>query len=64
VPLLFGRARVPPGSRILGPLRQIAFVGTQDGADAYEVSFRNGAAIRFIRMSRAGRIAGLFITGS
>jgi hypothetical protein len=45
-------------------LRQIAFVGTQDGADAYEVSFRNGAAIRFIRMSRAGRIAGLFITGS
>jgi alpha-beta hydrolase superfamily lysophospholipase len=44
----------------LGPLQQIEFVGTQDGADAYKVSFQNGAATWFIRMSPAGKIAGLF----
>lgn len=44
----------------LGPLKQVDFTTSGYGADTYNVTFENGASNWTIRLSPAGKIAGLF----
>jgi alpha-beta hydrolase superfamily lysophospholipase len=44
----------------LGSLQKIEFKSAESGTDTYKVTFENGATNWMIRMSPAGKIAGLF----
>lgn len=44
----------------LGPLKQVELTNTGYGADTYKVTFENGASNWTIRLTPAGKIAGLF----
>ena len=44
----------------VGPLKQVEFTGSGNGADTYRVTFENGASDWMIRLSPSGKIGGLF----
>jgi hypothetical protein len=44
----------------LGPLQAIQFVGVQNGADVYQVTFANGVTAWAIQMSPNGKLSSLW----
>jgi pimeloyl-ACP methyl ester carboxylesterase len=53
-------AAIGASLKSLGTLQQVEFESAERGTDIYKVTFENGATNWMIRMSPAGKIAGLF----
>jgi len=62
-PALYAAIQSQGGAALVarfGALQRIEYVATQNGADTYQVTFANGAALWTITLGPSGRIAGLF----
>jgi hypothetical protein len=62
-PALYAAMQSQGGAALVarfGALQRIEYVATQNGADTYQVTFANGAALWTITLAPSGRIAGLF----
>ena len=48
-----------PAIRALGQIKSIAYLGPQNGADAFRIAFENGSTLWIIAIAANGNIAGL-----